>query len=70
MKLEGKNKSSKASEILWAVMAVVSLVAGIHKTYNHGFQKSLLFFGFVILSLIMYMLKRNMRIKNDNNPDL
>ena len=38
------SKTSKASQILWLIMGSMAFVAGLHKTYNHGIENSLLFF--------------------------
>ena len=61
-----KQKSpSKANEFLWLAIAVMSAIVAVHKTYNHGISNSLLFYGFIFIALIMYKIRKNMRMKND-----
>ncbi len=49
---------------VWFVVAIISLIAGIHKTWMFGFKESYLFFIFAVIAALMYLLRRNM-----NNPN-
>jgi len=49
---------------IWMVVAIMCLVAAIHRTYSSGFKESYLFFIFAIVSLLMYLL-RNYISKQD-----
>ena len=60
-----KQKQSKAREILWLAVAAMSLATGVHKTIYHSFQESWYFFIFVLIALLMYFIRRNLRI-NEN----
>ena len=60
-----KNTPSKATEYMWLAIAVISAIAAIHKTYNHGISNSLLFFGFIFIALIMFLIRKNMRLKDN-----
>ena len=56
-----ERKSSKAPQFLWIAVGVMSLVAGLHKTYNHGFNNSYLFFVFTAVAILMYLLRKKMQ---------
>lgn len=59
------NNKAKAMEYLWIGIAVLSLGVGIHKTINHGFDDSWLFYIFVIVALLMWFLRKKMRENED-----
>lgn len=50
-------------EIAWLSAAILSMLAGIHKTYFQGLVNSYPFFIIFLLSLLMYLNRRNQRIK-------
>jgi hypothetical protein len=54
-------KYTKAPEILWIAVAVMSLGAAVHKTWFFGFRNSLLFYGFVFIASAMWLLRRLVR---------
>jgi hypothetical protein len=58
-------KQSKAKEILWLAVALMSIFAAVHKTINHSFGSSWYFYLFTLISLLMYAVWRNKRL-NDN----
>ena len=60
-----RNNPSKATEFMWIAIAVMSAIAAVHKTYNHGISNSWLFYGFVFIALIMYLIRKNMRMKDN-----
>jgi len=64
-----KEKVSLFIEYIWLVAAIISLIAGIHKTYYHGFEQSWLFFILVPVALIMYSLRRHLRKQQNNTKE-
>ncbi len=51
----------KTLEIIWLTAAILAALAGLHKTYFHGFASSYQFFIIFLLSLLMYLNRRNLR---------
>lgn len=51
-------------EITWLVLSVVLLGIGIKMTISAGFHQSFSPFALAVLSILMYLLRRNKRIKN------
>ncbi len=58
-------KPSKARELLWLAVAILSLSAGIHKTIFFSFKESWYFYLFFLISLILYKIHRNLRKKEE-----
>lgn len=56
---------ARAMEVLWVIIAIVSLGVGIHKSINHGIANSWLFFLFVVIALLMWFLRKKMRENED-----
>jgi hypothetical protein len=56
------NVLKKILEYTWLLIALLSLGAGIHKTYKIGFGSSYPFFIMTFIAILMYMFRRNMRI--------
>ncbi len=54
---------SKARELLWLAVAIMSLFAALHKTIYVSFKDSLLFYVFVLVALLLYFIRRNLRKK-------
>lgn len=52
---------------VWFVVGLISLIAGIHKTWLLGIQESYLFFIFAIVSFLMYLLRKNMGAQDKKN---
>jgi hypothetical protein len=50
-------------EIFWLIVAILSLIAGIHQTFTEGFGKSWLFFLIAVVGFLMFYLRRNLRKK-------
>ena len=50
-------------EIFWLVVALLSLIAGIHQTVTMGFRESWLFFIIALVGFLMFFLRRNLRKK-------
>ena len=51
-------------EIFWLIVAILSLGAGIHQTYNEGIRRSWVFLLIAVLGFSMYSLRRFLR-KNE-----
>ena len=49
---------------VWFVVAIISLFAGVHKAWQFGFKESYLFFIFAVVSILMYLLRKNMNTPN------
>jgi hypothetical protein len=60
------NKAVHILEIFWLIIAVLSLVAGIHQTFNEGISRSWLFMVIALISFGMYSLRRNLRKKTQD----
>ncbi len=58
-------KPSKAREILWLAVAFMSLITAIHKTINVSFRESWYFYLFTVISLILYIIRRYLRKKEN-----
>jgi len=51
----------KTLEIVWLIACILAFLAGIHKTYYQGLTNSYQFFIIFLLSLLMYLNRRNHR---------
>jgi hypothetical protein len=63
---------NKILETVWFIVALLSVVAGIHKTYTDGgFRESYLFFIISLIAFLMFFFRRSMRKseKENNKPD-
>jgi TM2 domain-containing membrane protein YozV len=58
------NKINYILEIFWLIIAVLSIIAGIHQTINEGIRHSWLFFLIALIGLCMFILRRNFRKPN------
>ncbi len=56
-----KKIPAKTLEIIWLMVAILALLAGMHKTYYQGIANSYQFFIIFILALLMYLNRRNTR---------
>jgi len=56
-----KNKFALILEIVWLIVAVLSLIAGINQTYKFGFKNSILFYIIFLIAIIMYSFRRYLR---------
>ncbi len=50
-----------ALEIIWLIIAILSLIAGLHKTYYQSFSESYLFFIITFIAILMYSFRRYKR---------
>ena len=59
---------NKILETVWFVVAIVSVLAGIHKTYTDGsFRESYLFFIISLIAFLMFFFRRSMRKSEEKN---
>jgi hypothetical protein len=58
-------KQSKARELLWLAVAFMSLFAAVHKTIYVSFYESWYFYIFTLISLLLYIIRRNLRKKEE-----
>ena len=58
-------KQSKAREILWLAVALMSLSTGIHKTIYISFKESWYFYLFALVSLILFKIRKDLRKKEE-----
>jgi len=56
-------------EVIWLLIALISLISAIHALAHHVARKGVIFFILMILSLAMFYLRRHLRI-HDNKKDL
>ncbi len=64
-----KNKTN-IFEVLWLITAILCFIAAIHQTYREGFSESYILFIFTVLAVIMYLLRRYLRInKKSDQPN-
>ncbi len=54
-------------EILWLIVSILSLFAGIHKTYYYNLKDSYIFYIFTLIGLFMYLYRRNLRKNKKDN---
>jgi len=52
---------------VWIIVAIISLIAAIHKAWQFGFKESYLFFIFAIIAFLMYLFRKNMTTPNKNS---
>ncbi|PLX08880.1 MAG: hypothetical protein C0594_05920 [Marinilabiliales bacterium] len=62
-------KAALILEIVWLVVAIASLTAGIHKTTKHGFSESYLFFIMALVAILVYSFRRHLRIRRKLEDD-
>ncbi len=63
--LKMKPKQSKAREILWLVVSAMSLSSAVHKTIYVSLKDSWYFYLFTIIAFAMYLIRRNLRKKEE-----
>ncbi len=56
--------SRKILEILWLILAILALAAGIYETFTGTFRESYRFFLIFLLAIVIFLLRRNRRRKN------
>ncbi len=51
--------NNKNMKHVWMIVAILSLLAGVHKTWKIGLSESYLFFIFAFVAFIMYLIRKN-----------
>jgi len=59
-------KMNHAIEIVWLILTILSLFAGIHKTYHTSIKESYPFFLIALLCIFIYTLRRYFRLSSLN----
>jgi 4-hydroxybenzoate polyprenyltransferase len=54
---------------LWMIVAILSLIAAIHRTVVMGFKESYIFYIFVLVALLMFWIRSYMSKKEKNNKN-
>jgi len=49
---------------VWLVVAIMSLIAAVHKTWMFGVKESYLFFIFAVIAFLMYLVRKKMGDSN------
>lgn len=56
-------------ETVWLIVAILSVIAGIHKTYvDGGFRESYLFFSISVIAFLMFFFRKNLRKNEREKP--
>jgi len=63
-----QNKFNFIIEIVWLVIAILGLAAGVHKTVISGINESYPFFIITIISIFIYTLRRHFRLAKKDKP--
>ena len=50
---------------IWIIIAIMSLLIGIHKTWYHGLSNSYLMFIYAVVASLMYRVRKNISQQND-----
>ncbi|MCK5535368.1 MAG: hypothetical protein KAI79_01000 [Bacteroidales bacterium] len=61
-----QNKASRILEIIWLIIAGLSLLIVIQNIVYQNWENTLLFSAFILVALFMHFLRRNNRIKEEN----
>lgn len=59
------NKLPVILEYIWAALAVLCLILGIHSSIKLGFGVSYMYFALSVLALIMFLVRRWKRLKDN-----
>lgn len=59
-------QAQKVFEILWIFMAVFCTGNAVYDFINSQPKKGFIFLGVALLSLLMFILRRSMRLKQEN----
>ncbi|HBX49862.1 MAG: hypothetical protein A2275_03035 [Bacteroidetes bacterium RIFOXYA12_FULL_35_11] len=54
----------KILEYTWLVIAVLSVIAAVHKTYRQGFSESYPFYIITFIAVLMFFFRRYTRKNN------
>ena len=64
-----RSKFNFVIEIVWLVVAILGILAGIHKTYQTDFKESYPFFIIAAISIFIYLLRRYFRLSAKNKSE-
>lgn len=53
-------------EIFWLIIAIGTLILGLYAVFTDGFKENYMFMIMSLLSFLLYMARRNLRIKAEN----
>lgn len=62
-----KRSKLRLLELAWLIIAILSVIAGLHRTSNTGFVSGIMFFIMALISFAMYFFRRNLRRKVEVN---
>jgi len=62
-------KMIRILEVTWLIIGVIAILIGVYETYTKGIGEGYLFFIFTLIAGLMYMLRRNRRIKMEREDD-
>lgn len=60
-------KKLRLLELAWLIIAILSVIAGLHRTSATGFFSGIMFFIMALISFAMYFFRRNSRRKVEVN---
>ncbi len=63
------NKASLVLEYTWIIIAILSLAIAIQNTINQNWNNAKMFYIFTPIAIVMYLLRRNLRIKQQNKDE-
>lgn len=58
-----QNKLNRIFEYLWLLTGILSMAAGVHKSSEEGISNSYIFFALAVICMIVYSIRRNIRLK-------
>ena len=64
-----KGKAGIFIEYLWLLISAVSLFAALQQWYKNDIKNSSVFLVMLLVSLLMYTLRKQVRKKNKTNQD-
>ena len=64
-----KSKFNFAIEIVWLTVAILSIIAGVHKTYQTNLNESYPFFIITAISTFIYLIRRYFRLSSKNKTE-
>ena len=62
-------QSNRILEVLWLIIFVITLAMGIFNTMKAPLKDTYMFFIMSFLSLLLYLARRNLRIKESKKTD-
>jgi hypothetical protein len=59
-----KTNLNHVLEVFWLILSVFTAFMGIYVTVRHGFHSAYMFFIMAVLSLLLFLARRALRLKN------